>query len=291
MRGVERRPRSGRRVDRARRSSSDGSREISVREVEALDVAHRDEQVLVRLAGLVDRDHVRVVDRRGGLPLALEALAEETHLRRGTAASSLRATRRPSAIWSLRRWPMPPRPATASIGSRRRWCRGRDVGPWSRCPPGRHRPLTCSTVLTAAVLGRVRPRGDGLRLLPAHQDGIQEREQADAKHKGPDRRVESYLPWGETQDHRGPPGAAGRAPAGPSTRSAERGSRHVEVATPQLLLGVPRPSQHFRSAVLTGRKAGKEQLESSLTFSLTDVKLVRSPITSVARSPAADRAA
>jgi hypothetical protein len=40
------------------------------------DVAHHQVQRAVVVAGRVDRDHVRVVDRRGHPPLALEALAE-----------------------------------------------------------------------------------------------------------------------------------------------------------------------------------------------------------------------
>jgi hypothetical protein len=45
-------------------------------EVRARDVAHDQVEVAVLLAGAVDRDHVRVVDRRGQPRLALEALAE-----------------------------------------------------------------------------------------------------------------------------------------------------------------------------------------------------------------------
>src|SRR6185312_11878407 len=45
-------------------------------EVGPLDVAHRDVELAVRLAGLVDRDHVGVLDRRRHARLALEALPE-----------------------------------------------------------------------------------------------------------------------------------------------------------------------------------------------------------------------
>ena len=67
-----------------------------VREVEALDVAHGDEEVLLGLAGLVDRDHVGVIDRGRGLPLALEALAEGAVAGEvgGDAASGRRAPER-----------------------------------------------------------------------------------------------------------------------------------------------------------------------------------------------------
>ena len=47
-----------------------------VREIEPLDVPHRDEEVLLGLAGLIDRDHVGVIDGGRGLPLALEPLPE-----------------------------------------------------------------------------------------------------------------------------------------------------------------------------------------------------------------------
>ena len=45
-------------------------------QVAPLDVAHGDEQDVARPAGLVDRDDVRVVDRRGQLRLAQEPVAE-----------------------------------------------------------------------------------------------------------------------------------------------------------------------------------------------------------------------
>ncbi len=46
-------------------------------QVTPLDEAHRDEQeIVLRRPGLVDRDDVRMVDRRGELRLAQEALTE-----------------------------------------------------------------------------------------------------------------------------------------------------------------------------------------------------------------------
>ena len=50
-------------------------------EVRALDEAHRDEQAIVGLAGLVDRHHVRMVERRRDPRLAQEALAKARVLR------------------------------------------------------------------------------------------------------------------------------------------------------------------------------------------------------------------
>ena len=46
------------------------------RKVASLDVAHREEEHAVRLAGGVDRDDVRMLERRGDLRLAEEAIAE-----------------------------------------------------------------------------------------------------------------------------------------------------------------------------------------------------------------------
>jgi hypothetical protein len=50
-------------------------------EVGAVDVLHRQVQQPVHLAGVVDRDHVRVLERGGDPRLALEALAEALRLR------------------------------------------------------------------------------------------------------------------------------------------------------------------------------------------------------------------
>jgi hypothetical protein len=51
-------------------------------QVAALHVAHRDEEVLLGRTRLVDRDDVRVVDGRGELGLAQEAVAERLVLRK-----------------------------------------------------------------------------------------------------------------------------------------------------------------------------------------------------------------
>ncbi len=98
-------------------------------------------------------------------------------------------------------------------------------------------------------------------------DGIQG-ESADAKHKG-QIEVESFS-WGETQTTAAAGGGGGAGRTVPDPLNVEA---VTSKASPQLLLACA-SGQHFRSAVLTGRKAGKEQLEF-LTFSLTDV-LVRS---------------
>ena len=47
-----------------------------VLEIHALDELHRDEEVAVHLAEVVDADHVRVLERSRRLRLAQEALAE-----------------------------------------------------------------------------------------------------------------------------------------------------------------------------------------------------------------------
>ena len=51
-----------------------------LREVRPFDVAHRDEQAVIRLAGLVDRDHVRVVERGREPRLAQHPIAESVVL-------------------------------------------------------------------------------------------------------------------------------------------------------------------------------------------------------------------
>ena len=77
-----------------------GTRPVAVeqvREVGAVDVAHRHVEVPVLLARRVDRDHVRVVDRGGDLALAPEARAElvvlgllgRDHLQRDLALEAL----------------------------------------------------------------------------------------------------------------------------------------------------------------------------------------------------------
>ncbi len=65
-------------------------------QVRARHVAHDEVEVAVLLAGRVDRDDVRVVDRRGEAGLALEALAQRRGPTRRSAAMSLSATGRPS---------------------------------------------------------------------------------------------------------------------------------------------------------------------------------------------------
>ena len=63
------------------------------------DQAHRDEQPLVDLAGLVDRDDVRVVERRLDAALAAEALAERRRPSPSCGARSFSATVRSSDSW------------------------------------------------------------------------------------------------------------------------------------------------------------------------------------------------
>jgi type VI secretion system secreted protein Hcp len=94
-------------------------------------------------------------------------------------------------------------------------------------------------------------------------DGIQG-ESADAKHKG-EIDVLSWS-WGETQAT-GPPSSGGGA--GKVEMSDLTVVTHVSKASPHLLLACA-TGKHFKSAVLTGRKAGKGQAEF-LTFSLSDV--------------------
>ena len=94
-------------------------------------------------------------------------------------------------------------------------------------------------------------------------DGIQG-ESADSKHKG-EIEVLSWS-WGETQatGSSGSGGGAGRVEMSDLTVVAR-----VSKASPQLLLACA-SGKHFKSAVLTGRKAGKGQAEF-LTFSLSDI--------------------
>jgi type VI secretion system secreted protein Hcp len=94
-------------------------------------------------------------------------------------------------------------------------------------------------------------------------DGIQG-ESADAKHKG-EIDVLSWS-WGETQAT-GPPSSGGGA--GKVEMSDLTVVTHVSKASPHLLLACA-TGKHIKSAVLTGRKAGKGQAEF-LTFSLSDV--------------------
>lgn len=94
-------------------------------------------------------------------------------------------------------------------------------------------------------------------------DGIQG-ESADAKHKG-EIDVLSWS-WGETQATGLPSSGGG---AGKVEMSDLTVVTHVSKASPHLLLACA-TGKHIKSAVLTGRKAGKGQAEF-LTFSLSDV--------------------
>jgi type VI secretion system secreted protein Hcp len=94
-------------------------------------------------------------------------------------------------------------------------------------------------------------------------DGIQG-ESSDDKHKG-EIDVLSWS-WGETQPTPAGPGGGG---AGKVEMSDLTVVAHVSKASPRLLLACA-SGKHIKSAVLTGRKAGKGQQEF-LTFSLTDI--------------------
>jgi type VI secretion system secreted protein Hcp len=94
-------------------------------------------------------------------------------------------------------------------------------------------------------------------------DGIQG-ESADAKHKG-EIEVLSWS-WGETQPT-GPPSSGGGA--GKVEMSDLTVVTRISKASPHLLLACA-TGKHIKSAVLTGRKAGKGQAEF-LTFSLSDI--------------------
>ncbi len=91
-------------------------------------------------------------------------------------------------------------------------------------------------------------------------------ESVDAKHKG-EIDVESWS-WGETQ-----PAPAGGAGSGGGSGKVQMQDLHftarVSKASPNLMLACA-SGKHLKSAVLTARKAGKEQLDF-LTFSLSDV--------------------
>ena len=94
-------------------------------------------------------------------------------------------------------------------------------------------------------------------------DGIQG-ESSDDKHKGEFDVLSSS--WGETQPTPAGPGGGG---AGKVEMSDLTVVAHVSKASPRLLLACA-SGKHIKSAVLTGRKAGKGQQEF-LTFSLTDI--------------------
>jgi type VI secretion system secreted protein Hcp len=95
-------------------------------------------------------------------------------------------------------------------------------------------------------------------------DGIQG-ESTDDKHKG-EIDVLSWS-WGETQPT--PPSPGGGGGAGKVEMSDLTVVAHVSKASPRLLLACA-SGKHIKSAVLTGRKAGKGQAEF-LTFSLSDI--------------------
>ena len=63
------------------------------------DQPHREEEAVLGLAGLVDGDDVRVVDRGLEQALAAEALAERRRPRLSSAARTLSATVRFSESW------------------------------------------------------------------------------------------------------------------------------------------------------------------------------------------------
>jgi type VI secretion system secreted protein Hcp len=90
-------------------------------------------------------------------------------------------------------------------------------------------------------------------------------ESTDAKHKG-EIEVLSWS-WGETQETAPSPG--GGAGTGKVAMTDLHVSANLSKASPPLLLACA-SGKHIKSAVLTGRKAGKGQAEF-LTFSLTDV--------------------
>ena len=90
-------------------------------------------------------------------------------------------------------------------------------------------------------------------------------ESVDAKHKG-EIDVLSWS-WGESQEIAATPG--GGSGAGKVAMTDLHVSANLSKASPQLLLACA-AGKHIKSAVLTGRKAGKGQQEY-LTFSLSDV--------------------
>ena len=90
-------------------------------------------------------------------------------------------------------------------------------------------------------------------------------ESTDAKHKG-EIDVLSWS-WGETQEIAASPGGGGGT--GKVAMTDVHVSANLSKASPPLLLACA-SGKHIKSAVLTGRKAGKGQQEF-LTFSLTDI--------------------
>jgi type VI secretion system secreted protein Hcp len=90
-------------------------------------------------------------------------------------------------------------------------------------------------------------------------------ESLDAKHKD-EIEVLSWS-WGETNEP--PPASGGGAGSGKVAMTDLHVSANLSRASPQLLLACA-SGKHIKSAVLSGRKAGKAQAEF-LTFSLSDV--------------------
>jgi type VI secretion system secreted protein Hcp len=90
-------------------------------------------------------------------------------------------------------------------------------------------------------------------------------ESLDDKHKG-EIEVLSWS-WGETQEHA--PSPSGGSGTGKVAMTDLHVSANLSRASPQLLLACA-SGKHIKSAVLSGRKAGKAQAEF-LTFSLSDV--------------------
>jgi type VI secretion system secreted protein Hcp len=91
-------------------------------------------------------------------------------------------------------------------------------------------------------------------------------ESLDAKHKG-EIEVESWS-WGEANPVQ-PGGSGSGSGAGKVQMQDFNFTARVSKASPNLMLACA-SGQHFKSAVLTARKAGKSQQEF-LTFSLSDV--------------------
>ena len=89
-------------------------------------------------------------------------------------------------------------------------------------------------------------------------------ESLDAKHKD-EIEVQSWS-WGETQEHAPSPSGGGGAKVAMTDLHV---STTISKASPQLLLACA-SGKHVKSAVLTGRRAGKAQADF-LTFSLSDV--------------------
>jgi type VI secretion system secreted protein Hcp len=89
-------------------------------------------------------------------------------------------------------------------------------------------------------------------------------ESLDAKHKD-EIEVLSWS-WGETQEHAPSPSGGG---TGKVAMTDLHVSATISKASPQLLLACA-SGKHIKSAVLTGRRAGKAQ-DEFLTFSLSDV--------------------